>query len=119
MADETQVVDIAGQSVVIAYGAGAGVWYVHSSTVPGLTGEAASAAELIEELQVTVPTSVVTVPAPLHSEQVFPLTSPLPEQAGQRFSPDCAVPGLTSSPGFLPCSVSMCASVMLSIGNNI
>jgi hypothetical protein len=38
--------------VVIAYDAEAGVWYVHSSTVPGLTGEAASASDLIEELQV-------------------------------------------------------------------
>jgi predicted RNase H-like HicB family nuclease len=56
MAEATQVVDIAGQSVVIAYDAEAGVWYVHSSTVPGLAGEAASAAELIEELQVTVRT---------------------------------------------------------------
>ena len=48
--------DIAGQSVVIAYDAGAGVWSVHSSTVPGLIGEAASAADLIEELQVRVRT---------------------------------------------------------------
>ncbi len=56
MAGETQVVDIAGQSVVIAYGTGAAASYVHSSTVPGLIGEAASAADLFEELQVTVRT---------------------------------------------------------------
>jgi hypothetical protein len=55
-AGETQVADIAGQSVVIAYDAGAGVWFVHSSTVPCPIGEAASAADLIEELQVRVRT---------------------------------------------------------------
>jgi hypothetical protein len=53
MGDETQTVAIAGQMVVIACHPGAGVWYVHSSTVQGLTGEAASEEDLIEELQVT------------------------------------------------------------------
>lgn len=62
MAEETQVIDVVGQSVVIAYDPGAGVWYVHTSTVPGLTGEAASAAELLEELQVTVRT--LSLPCP-------------------------------------------------------
>jgi hypothetical protein len=56
MVDETQTVAIAEQTVVIAYDPEAGVWYVHSSTVPGLTGEAARAADLLEELQVTVRT---------------------------------------------------------------
>lgn len=56
MSDETRIVEIAGQTVVIAHDAEAGVWYVHSSTVPGLAGEAPSAADLIEELQVTVRT---------------------------------------------------------------
>ncbi len=56
MSDETEIIEIAGQTVVIAYDAGAGVWYVHSSTVPGLTGEAARASDLIEELQVVVRT---------------------------------------------------------------
>ncbi len=54
MSDETQIVEIAGQTVVIAHDAAAGVWYIHSSTVPGLTGEAANPADLIKELQVTV-----------------------------------------------------------------
>ncbi len=56
MSDETQIIEIAEQTVVIAYDPEAGVWYVHSSTVPGLTGEAASASDLIEELQVAVRT---------------------------------------------------------------
>ena len=56
MAEETHMVDIAGQTVVIAFDPEAGVYYVHTSTVPGLTGEAASAEDLIEELQVTVRT---------------------------------------------------------------
>lgn len=56
MGDETQIVDIAGQTVVIAYDPEAGIWYVCSSTVPGLAAEAASASELIEELQVAVRT---------------------------------------------------------------
>jgi predicted RNase H-like HicB family nuclease len=56
MADETHVVDIAGQTVMIAYDREAGVWYVHSSAVPGLTGEGVSVEDLIEELQVTVRT---------------------------------------------------------------
>ena len=56
MSDETQIIEIAGQTVVIAYDPEASVWYVHSSTVPGLTGEAASASDLIEELQVVVRT---------------------------------------------------------------
>ena len=56
MSDETQVIEIAGQTVVITYDSGAGVWYVHSSTVPGLAGEAATASNLIEELQVSVRT---------------------------------------------------------------
>ncbi len=50
------MVDIAGQTVVIAFDPEAGVYYVHTSTVPGLTGEAASAEDLIAELQVTVRT---------------------------------------------------------------
>jgi predicted RNase H-like HicB family nuclease len=50
------VVDIAGQTVMIAYDREAGVWYVHSSAVPGLTGEGVSVEDLIEELQVTVRT---------------------------------------------------------------
>ncbi len=56
MRNETRIVAIAGQAVVNAYAPEAGVWYAHSSTVPGLTGEAASAEGLIEELQVTVQT---------------------------------------------------------------
>ncbi len=56
MSDDTQIIEIAGQTVVIAYDPEAGVWYVHGSTVPGLAGEAASASDLIEELQVTVRT---------------------------------------------------------------
>ncbi|HEX2552229.1 MAG TPA: DUF1902 domain-containing protein [Microvirga sp.] len=56
MSDEVQVVEIAGQTVAIAYDPEAGVWYVQGSTVPGLTGEAASASDLIEELEVTVRT---------------------------------------------------------------
>ncbi len=56
MSDETQIIEIAGQTLVIAYDPEAGVWYIHSSTVPGLTGEAASASDLIEELQVVVRT---------------------------------------------------------------
>jgi predicted RNase H-like HicB family nuclease len=56
MDDETQIVVITGQTVVIAYDPEAGIWYVRSSTVPGLAAEAASAAELIEELQVAVRT---------------------------------------------------------------
>jgi predicted RNase H-like HicB family nuclease len=39
---------------MIAYDREAGVWYVHSSAVPGLTGEGVSVEDLIEELQVTV-----------------------------------------------------------------
>ncbi len=54
MSNEGQIIEIAGQKVVIAYDPEGGVWYVHSSTVPGLTGEAASISELIEELEVTV-----------------------------------------------------------------
>ncbi len=50
----TQTVEITGQKVVIAYDSDEGLWFVHSSTVPGLTGEAISAADLIEELQLTV-----------------------------------------------------------------
>ena len=56
MSEEVQVVDIAGQAVMIAYDPEAAVWYVHSSTVPGLAGEAARASDLIEELQVLVRT---------------------------------------------------------------
>ncbi len=56
MGDETQIIEIAGQTVVISYDPDAGVWYVHSSTVPGLIAEAVSASELIEELQVTIRT---------------------------------------------------------------
>ena len=47
---------MAGQTVVIAYDPEAGVWYVHSSAVHGLTGEGVSVEDLIEELQVTVRT---------------------------------------------------------------
>ncbi len=54
MGDEPQILDIAGETVAIAYDPEAGIWYVHSSTVPGLTGEAASASDLVEELQVAV-----------------------------------------------------------------
>ena len=55
MHDEmTRTLEIAGHTVVIAYDPDAGVWYVQSSTVPGLIGEGASAAALEEELQVTV-----------------------------------------------------------------
>ncbi len=56
MSDEVQVIEIPGQRVAIAYDAEAGVWYVQGSTVPGLAGEAASTADLIEELEVTVRT---------------------------------------------------------------
>ena len=54
--EHTETVEIAGHTVVIAYNAEAGLWYVRSSTVPGLVAEAGSASELIEELQVTVRT---------------------------------------------------------------
>ncbi len=54
MSDEAHIVEIAGQRVAIAYDPEAGVWYVQGSTVPGLAGEAASASDLIEELEVTV-----------------------------------------------------------------
>jgi hypothetical protein len=56
MSEEIQVVGIAGQTVVIACDPEVGIWYVRSSTVPGLTSEAASASDLIEELQVIVRT---------------------------------------------------------------
>ncbi len=56
MSDESQLIEVAGQKVVVAYDPEGGVWYVHSSTVPGLTGEAARLSELIEELEVTVRT---------------------------------------------------------------
>ncbi len=56
MSDEVRIVEIAGQRVAIAYDAEAGVWYVQGSTVPGLAGEAASAADLIAELEVAVRT---------------------------------------------------------------
>jgi hypothetical protein len=56
MGDETRIVAIAGQTVVIAYDQEAGVWYVHSSAVHGLTGEGVSVEGLIEELRVTVRT---------------------------------------------------------------
>ena len=56
MSDEAQIIEVAGQKVVVAYDPEGGVWYVHSSTVPGLTGEAASLSELVEELEVTVRT---------------------------------------------------------------
>ncbi len=49
-----QTIEIAGRTVVIAFDSEAGMWYVHSSTVPGLTGEAATASDLIEELEVSV-----------------------------------------------------------------
>ncbi len=56
MDNETQIIVIAGQIVGIAYDPEAGIWYARSSTVPGLAAEAASASELIEELQVAVRT---------------------------------------------------------------
>lgn len=56
MSDQTPIVQIAGQAVVIAYDAEAEVWSVHTSSVPGLTGETARAPDLIEEPQVTVRT---------------------------------------------------------------
>jgi hypothetical protein len=49
-------IEIAGQTVVIAFDPEAVMWYVHSSTVPGLTGEAATAPGLIDELEVSVRT---------------------------------------------------------------
>ncbi len=52
--ESTQTLEIAGHTVVIAYDTDAGVWYLHSSTVPGLVSEGASASELAEELEVTV-----------------------------------------------------------------
>ena len=52
--ESTQTLEIAGHTVLIAYDPDAGVWYVHSSTVPGLIGEGASPSELEDELQVAV-----------------------------------------------------------------
>ena len=59
VSDETRIVEIAGQTVAIAYDEEAGVWYVQGSTVPGLSGEAARAADLVEELEVTVRTLIL------------------------------------------------------------
>ena len=53
------------------------------------------------------PTSIVTVPVPPQSgHSLFPSMRPDPWQCGQVFSPDCGVPGGTSSPGRLVLGVS-------------
>jgi hypothetical protein len=52
--EQTQTLRIAGHTVVIAYDPDACVWYVQSSTVPGLIGEGTSPVAPAEELQVTL-----------------------------------------------------------------
>jgi hypothetical protein len=52
--EETRIIHIGDHSVVIAYDPNAGIWYVQSSSVPGLSAEAPTEQELIDELPLLV-----------------------------------------------------------------
>jgi hypothetical protein len=52
--EETRIVRIGEHTVVIAHDPNAGIWYVQSSSVPGLHAEAPTAEELIDELPLLV-----------------------------------------------------------------